>query len=463
MTPGNASSSVDETKVATCCRVSRRPDPYRVRPRKGAVLPRRCAVRPLIAGLGAGAIALGCGGQTAQNQAVDASASTSGDSSGPKQEQDAGVCTPGATRCFDNAVQTCASSGQWGAAVPCPGDSTACAGGACSQTPASCQGGGDGLTNGGRDAESCCTTLTVTGGTYYRTYDPLVLTDGGMGFAVTLAPDGGPADEANPAAVSTFALDKYDVTVGRFRGFVAAWNNGYGYVPPAGSGKHIHLNAGKGLLNSGGHDAYEPGWLATDDADIQPTTMNLSAASCGTDLATWSEAPGAQEALPINCITWQEAYAFCIWDGGFLPSEAEWVYAAAGGSEQREYPWGSTDPGPNYSFAIYDCYYPNDMAYVTGLGCPSGDPLAPVGTAPAGAGEWGQLDLAGNVATWALDWQATYVNPCSDCAYLKTASGRTCPGSTFATDSANLSPPARSAMPPWYRRDDVGIRCARAP
>ena len=40
-------------------------------------------------------------------------------------------------------------------------------------------------------------------------------------------------------------------------------------------------------------------------------------------------------------MNWFESYAFCIWDGGFLASEAEWNYAAAGGSEQRYYPWSS--------------------------------------------------------------------------------------------------------------------------
>ena len=46
----------------------------------------------------------------------------------------------------------------------------------------------------------------------------------------------------------------------------------------------------------------------------------------------------------INCVNWFEAYAFCIWDGGFLPTEAEWNYAASGGSEQRYYPWSASFP-----------------------------------------------------------------------------------------------------------------------
>jgi formylglycine-generating enzyme required for sulfatase activity len=82
--------------------------------------------------------------------------------------------------------------------------------------PPSCALGGPGMTNcgtGDDGTESCCTSIEVEGGTYYRTYG----NDGG-----------GPTGEADPASVSSFRLDKYLVTVGRFRQFVTAWDGGSG-------------------------------------------------------------------------------------------------------------------------------------------------------------------------------------------------------------------------------------------
>jgi formylglycine-generating enzyme required for sulfatase activity len=199
----------------------------------------------------------------------------------------------------------------------------------------SCAPSGPGLSNCGTAVESCCTTLEVPGGTYDRTYDPLD-TNGN----VTLTADGGPTGEADPASVSGFRLDKYEVTVGRFRRFVNAVlssDGGPAWTPPAGSGKHIHLNGANGLNSIEG--GYEPGWVTSDNEYLVPTNANLACPGDG----TWTNTPASQENLPINCVNWYEAYAFCIWDGGFLPSGAEWEYAAAGGSLQREYPWGSTE------------------------------------------------------------------------------------------------------------------------
>jgi sulfatase modifying factor 1 len=314
-----------------------------------------------------------------------------------------------------------------------------------------CEAGGPGLTNCGANKESCCTSLEVPGGTYFRTY-----TNGGSGAT-------GLADSAT---VSGFRLDKFDVTVGRFRQFVNAWNGGSGYTPPAGSGKHTHLNGGSGLNATGG--GYEPGWVTSDNSNIAPTNANLA---CSSIYATWTTSAGSQENLPINCVNWWESYAFCIWDGGFLPSEAEWEYAAAGGSQQREYPWGTAAPGTANQYAIYGCYYPSGSGSCTSVGN-----IAPVGFAASGAGLWGQLDLAGNMWEWNLDWYATYA-ACTDCANFTAAPDRVIRGDgSFAGTASSLLPPHRGgwganerssignvAGAPLYRSGDIGLRCSRTP
>jgi formylglycine-generating enzyme required for sulfatase activity len=312
--------------------------------------------------------------------------------------------------------------------------------------PPSCAPGGPGMTNcgpGGSGTESCCTSLEVTGGTFYRMYSNDNI---------------GPTLEAHPATVSGFRMDKYLVTVGRFRQFVDAWNGGAGYKPPVGSGKHTYLNGGLGLVNVGPGVGYEPGWLATNDNNIAPTNANLA---CGSPYDTWTNSAGSQENLPINCVNWYESYAFCIWDGGFLPSEAEWAYAAAGGSQQREYPWGSTDPGTvcpgtGCQYAIYNCDYPNGSGNCTGV-----TNIAPVGTATLGAGLWGQLDLAGDVFEWNLDGLfALYFDPCTDCADF--AGAPMARGGGFGGNAYNFLPPFQITLPPTNREEFVGFRCARS-
>ncbi len=289
----------------------------------------------------------------------------------------------------------------------------------------------------------------MTGGTFDRTY-------------------GGDAGLTDSATISGFRLDKYDVTVGRFRAFVTAWNGGAGWTPPGGSGKHVHLNGGKGLSVSGAPGTYEAGWDPGDNSGISPTNANLTDSSCGS-YATWTPTVGSQENLPIDCVNWFEAYAFCIWDGGFLPSAAEAEYAAAGGSQQRLYPWGTTDPGTTSQYAIYGppngCYYPNGGSPT----CTGVANIAPVGTATLGVGLYGQLDLAGEVWQWELDWQAaSYGNPCVDCANLSGGEYIMMRGGYYSAFSALIqSEPEQSDFPEsrneYYWGGSHGFRCARTP
>ena len=296
----------------------------------------------------------------------------------------------------------------------------------CAGLPANC---------GALSNESCCVSPTVTGGSFERDNDP-----------------------SYPATISSFRLDKYEVTVGRFRSFVDAVVAGW--LPAPRSGKHTHVNRGNGLSNSAA-PGDELGWDATWNTNL-PTLKadwdSLSYLACDPDYATWTPSFGSNENLPINCVNWYQSAAFCIWDGGFLPSNAEGDYAAAGGREQRVYPWGAEFPSGSTALAVFGCYL-NASGNCTGF-----TNIATVGSVVAGNGRYGQADLAGNVAEWFLDWDGPYASSrCDDCAYLLPTIGRIHRGGSFFYYASLLPSTYHEGVPPEARSFDLGLRCARTP
>jgi formylglycine-generating enzyme len=306
-------------------------------------------------------------------------------------------------------------------------------------TPASCRGLA--ATCGPTGSDDCCSTATpIPGGTFYRSYD--------------VAGDGMYPDMSYPATVSPFVLDKYTVTVGRFRAFVEAGMGTQVNPPMAGAGAR-RLN---GLSEQGGWD---PSWNANLAANTSTLVADIA---CDTIYQSWTNTVGANENLPMNCITWYEAFAFCVWDDGYLPSEAEWNFAAAGGNEQRAYPWST----PPWSTTI-DCSYAN---FVNGSSFPADTCVNPgtgsvnhVGSeSPKGDSGWRQADLGGNLFNWVLDWYASPYpqSTCVDCANLTPAAYRGVRGGSFSNTASPLRTGYRGFVAPFGRGNFNGIRCARS-
>jgi formylglycine-generating enzyme required for sulfatase activity len=258
-------------------------------------------------------------------------------------------------------------------------------------------------------------------------------------------------------AVGSFSLDKYEVTVGRFRNFVDAYLASW--RPTVGSGANPNVAVGdtswkSGWDDSSGAGANLPKTGATPSQTLATITTRLS---CSGSSETWTQAVEANEDRALNCLTWYEAFAFCIWDGGRLPTEAEWEYAAAGGDENRLYPWGSEPP---------DCDHAN---YFTGGDCGPAASLgvAPVGSYVAGNGRWGHADMTGNLWEIVLDFKAAYASTQNNNYANTSLPGNLSRGGSLYYDGVTyLRTAAREpgAFPPGTGRwGHTGVRCARNP
>ena len=264
--------------------------------------------------------------------------------------------------------------------------------------------------------ESCCTSLLVPGGTFNRP---------NSGYAATL---------------SDYYLDKYEITVGRFRAFVDAGMGTQNNPPAAGAGAHP-------LITGSGWDSAWNANLPLDTAALKARLQRYQV------LSTWTDTPGDNENRPQNYFDWYTAFAFCAWDGGRLPTDAEWNYAAVGGSEQREHPWGNADA--DYTMASYDCMGDGVS------GCSLADFIL-VGTKPAGNARWGHADLAGNVWEWTLDCDGEDEMPCNDCANLLDPTFRVMEGGCAGNPDTYLGPGDHARLRPGQPNGDIGARCARS-
>jgi formylglycine-generating enzyme required for sulfatase activity len=309
--------------------------------------------------------------------------------------------------------------------------------------PPSCRGGSKPPICG-PNVDSCCLSLSIPGQTFYRSYDGV-------------SPDA--MSQASPASVSSFQLDRFEVTVGRFRKFVdaavASWR------PAAGSGKHAHLNDQQGLANVASAGGFESGWNEDWNDELPGDLDEWNAAlSCDPIKSTWTDTPSGNDLAPINCLSWYEAYAFCVWDEGFLPSEAEWNDVATGGEQQRAYPWSLVPT----SLTI-DCLHANYAPLGEFCTAPPTGTVTPVGAkSPKGDSRWGHADLGGNVYEWVLDsYSDTYVTPCINCTYLDGGSMHSIRGGSFSNDAPDLLASTRNGNQALGRSTSLGARCARLP
>ena len=313
----------------------------------------------------------------------------------------------------------------------CPGGAP-CVGGRCVEQR-SCQGGDGGIPG--------CGLVEIPGGEFT------------MGDPDPATGDAGNSSPRQPnIRVSAFVMDRYEVTVARFRRF---WN-----ATDAGTG------ASGGVLNYPGDAS-----VSLPDGAGAPSGRSPPDAA-GTDhsrMCNWTSEPGDREGHPLNCITWHTAQAFCLWDGGRLPTEAEWEFAARGadpGATRRPWPWGESFDGTRLCWNGCPPSPPRPNESIEGCTgtCPE------EGTYDGGISPFGVWHMAGNVYEWVADGYAPYGD--SRCwgtrdggqqdPLCNNGGDREVRGGSWITDTPLLHRSTTRSNHGTNGNNIIGLRCARS-
>ncbi|MDX1545476.1 MAG: formylglycine-generating enzyme family protein [Rhodothermales bacterium] len=251
------------------------------------------------------------------------------------------------------------------------------------------------------------------------------------GGTTRIGADDGLPDEAPPfeAAVAPFFLDRSPVTVARFRGFAEATR---------------HETEAERFGDAGVFDLEARAW-----------TLRRG--------ATWRQplgpgAPPAEDDHPVTQVSWNDAAAFCAWDGKRLPTEVEWEHAARAATDQRaRYAWGhALVVGGVPQANTWTGEFPVRNTAADGYRYTS-----PVGA--FGETALGLTDLGGNVWEWTADWYRPYADRARP--FVPTPeSERVQRGGSFMCHASychGYRVSGRSHSTPETSLFHVGFRCAR--
>jgi formylglycine-generating enzyme required for sulfatase activity len=122
------------------------------------------------------------------------------------------------------------------------------------------------------------------------------------------------------------------------------------------------------------------------------------------DGADWRHPQGPSSSIkglanhPVVHVTFEDVQAYAAWAGKALPTEAEFEFAARGGSNGTEYAWGDEfAPGGKQMANTWQGDFPTTNDMLDGF-----EGTAPVGAFPANG--YGLYDMIGNVWEWTTDF-----------------------------------------------------------